>query len=78
MNMKLSAAQIGATYNVDEIHLNENVKRRLQMLGMTNNTEITVLNRKYSGAVIIKMRGTRFALGRKYAEGISLTARNTK
>lgn len=70
--MKLISAQIGATYKIDKIQLNEKVKRRLQMLGMTNNTEVTVLNRKYSGAVIIKMRGTRFALGRKYAEGISL------
>ncbi len=70
--MKLISAQIGTTHKIEKIELNEKVKRRLQMLGMTNNTEITLLNRKFSGAVIIKMRGTRYALGKKYAEGITL------
>ena len=42
------------------------------MLGMTHGTEILVLNKKPSGPMIIKVRGTRFAIGRKFCDGIIL------
>ena len=46
------------------------MKRRLQMLGMTKGTEVRILNNKKSGSIIMKVRGTRFAIGRRIAEGI--------
>lgn len=70
--MKLLSAQIGSIYRINDILLDKKVRHRLQILGMTRNTEIVLLNKKYSGTVIIKVRGTRFALGRKYAQGITL------
>ncbi len=70
--MKLLSVQIGSIYRINDILLDKKVRHRLQILGMTRNTEIVLLNKKYSGTVIIKVRGTRFALGSKYAQGITL------
>ena len=37
---------------------------------MTRGTRVEILNRKKSGTIIMKVRGTRFAAGRQVAEGI--------
>ncbi len=68
--MTLRQGTIGNKYQVKEIQLEDKVKRRLQMLGMTKGTEVRVLNNKKSGSIIMKVRGTRFAVGRRIAEGI--------
>ena len=68
--MTLREGTIGNKYQVKEIQLEDKVKRRLQMLGMTKGTEVRVLNNKKSGSIIMKVRGTRFAVGRRIAEGI--------
>lgn len=61
--MLLKDAQVGRTYIVEAIHLPFQMERRLEALGMTRQTSISVLNRKGKGILIIKLRGTRFALG---------------
>lgn len=68
--MTLREGTIGNKYQVKEIQLEDKVKRRLQMLGMTKGTEVRILNNKKSGSIIMKVRGTRFAIGRRIAEGI--------
>ncbi len=68
--MKLSEGIIGRSYAVREISLALPVKRRLEILGMTMNTVVKVMNTKKSGSKIIKVRGTRFALGAEFAESI--------
>lgn len=68
--MTLREGIIGNRYQVKDIQLEDKVKRRLQMLGMTKGTGVRVLNNKKSGSVIMKVRGTRFAIGRRIAEGI--------
>ena len=68
--MTLREGKIGQEYQVRDIWLEDKIKRRLQMLGMTKGTGISVLNNKKSGSVILKVRGTRFAVGKKIAEGI--------
>ena len=35
-------------------------------------TPLTLLNKKRSGAVIVKLRGTRFAFGKEIADGIDV------
>ena len=35
-------------------------------------TPVTLMNKKGSGTVIIKVRGTRLALGRRISEGIEI------
>ena len=68
--MTLREGTIGNRYQVKEIRLEDKVKRRLQMLGMTKGTGVQVLNNKKSGSIIMKVRGTRFAIGKRIAEGI--------
>ena len=68
--MTLREGTIGNKYQVKEIQLEDKVKRRLQMLGMTKGTGVQVLNNKKSGSIIMKVRGTRFAIRKRIAEGI--------
>ena len=68
--MTLREGTIGNKYQVKEIQLEDKVKRRLQMLGMTKGTGVQVLHNKKSGSIIMKVRGTRFAIGKRIAEGI--------
>lgn len=68
--MILSQGTIGNTYIVDDIQLESSIMRRLQMLGLTQGTSVEMLNKKRNGAVIFKVRGTRFAIGKNVAEGI--------
>ena len=48
------------------------MERRLEALGMTRESVITVLNRKGKGIMIIKLRGTRFALGYNMTKNITV------
>ena len=45
---------------------------RLEALGMTRQTPVSVLNRKGKGILIIKLRGTRFALGYNITKNIEV------
>lgn len=68
--MTLLEGKLKQTYRLEHMELEEDISRRLQMLGMTENASVLVLNRKRDGSMIIKVRGTRFAIGRQYASGI--------
>ena len=70
--MKLHEGDIGKTYIVYSIMVKDTITRRLEALGVNEMTPITLLNKKGSGTVIIKVRGTRLALGRKISEGIEV------
>lgn len=74
--MKLSEGTVGNLYFVKSIELDTPAKRRLEILGMTGNAIVSVLNSKRSGTKIIKVRGTRFALGAEFAEGIEVEPAN--
>lgn len=70
--MTLFDAKKGISYIVKGLFVEEAVTRRLQALGLNDGTTITVLNRKKKGALIIKVRGTRLALGKHIASGIEV------
>lgn len=70
--MNASQAQKGRTYLVKKVNLEGNIERRLEMLGMTDQVKLMVLNKKNQGAVIIKVRGTRFAIGKEIADAIEI------
>lgn len=70
--MFLKDAVIGQTCVVEKINLPFQVTRRLEALGMTDNTPISVLNRKGQGILIIRLRGTRFALGYNITKNIEV------
>lgn len=73
--MRVSDGLIGETYIVEDIHLAAATERRLEILGMTQGAKLSVLNKKCGGAVILKVRGTRFAVGKQIADGIRIGAR---
>lgn len=70
MALILKDAQIGRTYVVEALHLPFELERRLEALGMTHGAKVTVLNRKGQGILIIKLRGSRFALGYNITKNI--------
>ncbi|MGM9538767.1 MAG: ferrous iron transport protein A [Candidatus Onthomonas sp.] len=70
--MVLSEGKVGETYSVQAIHLPFQMERRLQALGMTYQTRLPVVNRKGKGILIVKIRGTRFALGYNITKNIEV------
>ena len=71
--MKLSEGIIGRTYRVEGVAVNETITRRLEALGVNNMTPVTLLNKKGSGSVIFKVRGTRLAVGKRISDGIEVS-----
>ena len=70
--MKLHEGEIGKTYIVYSVMVDDTITRRLEALGVNEMTPVTLMNKKGSGTVIIKGRGTRLALGRRISEGIEI------
>lgn len=68
--MELVEAKKGKEYIVQQLNLDVMVERRLQALGLTLGTMIEVLNQNGSGDVIFKVRGTRLAIGKQFAQAI--------
>lgn len=70
--MLLKDVDTGQSCIVERIDLPFQMERRLQALGMTRQTEISVVNRKGKGILIVKLRGTRFALGYQITKNITV------
>lgn len=68
--MYLCEGSIGNGYKVTDIKLPTKIEKRLEALGMTRGTSVTVLNSKSKGVLIVKVRGTRFAFGRDITRNI--------
>ena len=70
--MKLNEGRIGHTYLVKSVVVDDTITRRLEALGVNEVTPVTILNKKGSGSVIFKVRGTRLAVGRRISDGIEI------
>ena len=70
--MKLNQAHILQNYRITSVQEQEKIQRRLEALGILEGTKVVVLDRKRNGSTIIKVRGTRWALGNEIAEGIEV------
>ena len=70
--MKLNEGQKGSEFRVIRMELPIQTERRLEVLGMLEGTQISVVNRKKRGAMIIKIRGTRFAIGENITKHIEV------
>lgn len=70
--MLLGNMNVGQTCRVGKLSLRSDTARRLEVLGLTKGTAVTLLNKKRGGAIIVKLRGTRFAFGREIANGIEV------
>ena len=64
------------TYRVEAIHTSLDLERRLEALGLTDGSLITVINNEKKGAMTARFRGARFALGRQIAEQITVSEVN--
>ncbi|MDY5988000.1 FeoA family protein [Sporofaciens sp. SGI.106] len=70
--MTLKQGENHHTYEVQSIQIELQLERRLEALGLTEGSLITILNNDKRGAMTVKFRGTRFALGRRIAENIQV------
>ena len=70
--MKLYEGTVGQTYIVRSVVVDDTITRRLEALGVNELTPVTIKNKKGSGSVILKVRGTRLAVGRRISEGIQI------
>lgn len=59
-------------YVIKGLFVELDITRRLEALGLNDGTVINVLTRKRNGALIIKVRGTRLALGKHISSGIEV------
>lgn len=62
----------GNTYRVEGMDLPLELSRRLEALGMIRDGQVAVLRKKRRGAMIITVRGTRFAVGYDIAGHITV------
>lgn len=70
--MTLNEGQKGSVLRVVRMDLPVQTERRLEVLGMLEGTKISVVNRKRRGAMIVKIRGTRFAIGENITKHIEV------
>lgn len=70
--MNLKEGKNKESYIVKAIDIERNLERRLEALGLTEGSRILILNNDKKGALTVKFRGTRFAMGRRIAEHIQV------
>ena len=70
--MTLAEGNVGQVYTVLSSALPQQVEKRMEALGMTRGSQIRVLHKKRSGALVILLRGTRFAVGRGLTSNIQI------
>lgn len=68
--MHLDEGKTGQTYIVESVELKLELERRLEALGILPGTNVHILNKKSHGALVIYVRGTRFAVGAGIARNI--------
>ena len=71
-NINLWDTELKKEYTVENIFLENPISRRLEALGINEGTPVCVLTRKKSGALIVKIRGTRLALGKHITSNIEI------
>jgi ferrous iron transport protein A len=67
--MPLSLTKTGETAEVKRIGGPENVKKRLETMGFTVGSEVTVVS-ELAGSLIVNIKDTRLALSREMANRI--------
>lgn len=70
--MTLYEAKKGGSYCIESLYVEPSITRRLQALGLNDGTIVNILNRKKRGALIVRVRGTRLALGKHISSSIEI------
>jgi len=68
--MNLSKTNINQEYIIQMINIDKCTRLRLQVLGVLKGTKVKVLNKRNSGDIILKIRGTRYGVDKEVAESI--------
>ena len=71
--MTLKQGKTSQTYRVVSLDIELKLERRLEALGLTEGSLITILNNEKKGSLTARSRGARFALGRRIADHIEVT-----
>ncbi len=71
--MTLKQGKTSQTYRVVSLDIELKLERRLEALGLTEGSLITILNNEKKGSLTARFRGARFALGRRIADHIEDT-----
>lgn len=70
--MTLNEGNEGAEYIVADDSLPEDIKRRMEALGLTFGTKVKIMHKKKNGTLVMLLRGTRFAVGRGISSAITV------
>ena len=73
--MTLQEGEPGTQYTVKGLELPIRLERRLEARGLMEDSVVTVLRKKKRGAMIVTVRGTRFAVGQDISAHISVSER---
>ncbi len=73
--MTLQEGNAGESYIVEQLELPVKLERRLEALGLIEGSQVAVLRKKRRGAMIVTVRGTRFAVGLGISTHIQVTER---
>jgi len=68
----LDTGMVGRSYTIEALSLPLKIEKRLEALGMTKGTPVVVMNNKSAGTLIIKVRGTRLAIGKGISANIQV------
>lgn len=71
-NITLWSIEPGKEVSVERILLEDDLSRRLEALGLNEGTILQVITKKKSGAMVIKVRGSRLALGKQITSNIEV------
>lgn len=71
--MTLQEGNAGESYIVEQLELPVKLERRLEALGLIEGSQVAVLRKKRRGAMIVTVRGTRFAVGLGISTHIQVT-----
>ena len=71
--LDLNSGLVHKSYRVEVVsQLDLSTERRLESMGLIEGSTICILNKKKHGAVIVKVRGIRLAVGQHIAQGIQV------
>ncbi|MBC2578327.1 ferrous iron transport protein A [Peptostreptococcus russellii] len=68
--MTLAEGNIDKKYVVEQVNLPITLEKRMESLGMTIGSKVTLLHQKRNKTSVILIRGTKFAIGRDVASNI--------
>lgn len=71
-NMTLWDGVPKGTYSIERIILEDLLARRLESLGINEGTKAYIITKKKSGSMVIKIRGSRLALGKYITSNIEV------